>query len=65
MCAIGGKSDELNEKINKIYKKKLDRANAVTLIKDFLSNESSKRILNFEVSVLEHKGDNRYFQRIS
>lgn len=65
VCAIGGKSDELNEKINKIYKKKLDRANAVTLIKDFLSNESSKRILNFEVSVLEHKGDNRYFQRIS
>jgi len=64
-CAIGGKSEELSEKINKIYKKKLDRSDAVTLMKEFLSNESSKRILNFEVSVLEQKSDNRYFQRIS
>ena len=64
-CAIGGKSDELNEKINKLYKKKLDRLDALNLMKEFLSNESLKKILNFEVSVLENKGDNRYFQRIT
>ena len=51
--------------LSDLYKKKLDRADAVTLMKEFLSNESSKRILNFEISVLEQKSDNRYFQRIS
>ncbi len=64
VCSIGGKSEELDSKLSKLYRKPLFRNEAIELIKEFIINETPGKTTNFEISVIENKGNARYFQRL-
>ncbi len=61
---IGGNSEILEDKLSKLYKKKIPRDDAIKLLKQFINDETPSKTTNFEISILEDHSKERCFKRL-
>ena len=61
---IGGNSEILEDKLSKLYKKKIPRDEAIKLLKQFINDETPSKTTNFEISILEDHSKERCFKRL-
>lgn len=61
---IGGNSEVLEDKLSKLYKKKIPRDEAIKLLKQFINDETPSKTTNFEISILEDHSKERCFKRL-
>ena len=61
---IGGNSEILEDKLSKLYKKKIPRDDAIKLLKQFINDETPSKTTNFEISILEDHRKERCFKRL-